>query len=204
MKRLWKRARPGLLSVLLCVPLAAATRVSAVAPVLYHSPNDDGVSGGVPATLPAAPGVTLHLYLGVGTTASSGDPCFQGDGDELCGHRLRLTGTGLEFQSFTPADPDLVFKLGPDELQVTGGDYQSGELGPTKLGDLVFDGLAVGGGVDLVLGEFVTTQLTKETAAVPTTIVQLPEPSGALPLGLGGGLLLLLYGRSSHPDRRLR
>jgi hypothetical protein len=174
----------------------------AVAPSVYHSPADDGVSAGIPATIPAAPGMTLHLYLDVGTTASSADPCFQGDGDELCGHRLHLTGTGLEFQEFTPADPDLVFKLTLDEFQVTGGDYQTGELGPTKLGDLVFDGLTVGGTVDLVLGEFVTTQLTKETATVPTTIVELPEPLSTPSLIAGALLLTVMHRRRRSPSDR--
>ena len=210
MNRLRKRVWPLVSLFMLSLPLLAATSASATPPVLYHSPGDDGVSGGVPAYVGVGAGVTLHLYLGVGATASTADPCFQGDGDELCGHRLRLTGSGVEFQTFTPADPDLIFKVDLDEFLLTGGDFQTGELGPTRLGDLVIDALSVGGSVDLTLGEFVTTQLAKETTATPTTIVTVPEPTGTLPLALGAGLLVLLHRHrierrpSLHADRSPR
>jgi hypothetical protein len=201
MARAVKRTLPvPMLMLLSSVSLLWTAPVWAVPPALYHSPGDDGVSGGVPATVAAGTGVSLHLYLGVGTTASTADPCFQGDGDELCGHRLRLTGTGLEFQTFSPADPDLVFKVGPDEFLVTGGDFETGELGPTKLGDLVLDAYSTDGTVDLVLGEFVTTQLAKETTT-PVTIVQLPEPGALLSLALGAGLLSALNCRRGNRPR---
>jgi len=170
---------------LFAVPVAAAP------PPLYHSPNDDGVSGGIPATVPPGQAVTLHLYLGVGTTASTQDACDQGDGEELCGHRATLEGTGVNLQSFTPADPDILFNLTANRIDLIGGDFQVGDLGPTKLGDLVIDG-PEGGTLDLTLGEFVTTQLAKEKATVPTTIVALPEPAGPVPLAVGFALLLAL------------
>ncbi len=176
----------------LCLALLLAPPAGAAPPAVYHSPNDDGISGGMPAVVAPGTGVSLHLYLGVGSTPSTADPCRQGDGDELCGHRVQLTGSDVAFQSFTPADPDLVFNLGSGALWVTGGAFQTGELGPTKLGDLVVDALAGDGSVDLALGEFVNTQLVKETATTPVTIVQLPEPGTVAGLAACATLLLLL------------
>ncbi len=124
----------------------------AAAPDLFHSPNDDGASVGIPAIVPSGQSVTLHLYLGVGATASSADPCFMGDGDELCGYRLRLTGSGVNLQSFTPSDPDTLFNQGGSQIELIGSSFQVGQLGPTKLGDLVIDGPAQGGTLDLVVG----------------------------------------------------
>ena len=112
-------------------------------PGLYHSPNDDGVSGGVPGFVPAGQTVTLHLYLDVGSVASTADACYQGDGDELCGYLIRLSASGLNLQSFTPADPDILFNLASPQIDLSGGDFEFGELGPTKLGDLVIDGRPV-------------------------------------------------------------
>ena len=209
---LWReRYRLALLLPLLLVHLLLTAPVSAAPPALYHSPGDDGVSGGVPAFVDAGSGVTLYLYLDVGAAASTADPCFQGDGDELCGHRLRLTTTDIEIQSFTTTDPDLVVNLSVGQLDLTGGDFQVGELGPTKLGNLVINAPTPGGTLDLVLGEFVTTQLVKESATTPETIVQVPEPGGTLALAVGVGLLAALHhGRSNgrqprrHPDRSPR
>ncbi len=187
---------------LVAVPLIAvvlAFPATATPPALYHSPNDDGVSGGVPAFVPEGQTVTLHLYLGVGSVASTADPCFQGDGDELCGYQLRLTGSGVNLQSFTGADPDILSNLVSPQIDLTGGDFEFGELGPTKLGDLVIDGPAPGGTLDLEVGDFVTTLLAKEQATTPTTIVQVPEPGGPLLLALGCALLAALRRLSRRP-----
>jgi hypothetical protein len=173
----------------------------AAPPPLYHSPGDDGVSGGVPAFVPAGQTVTLHLYLGVGALASAADPCHQGDGDELCGYRLRLTGSGVALQGFTPADPDILWNLAVDQLDLTGGDFQTGDLGPTKLGDLVIQGPGPAGTLDLVVGEFVSTQLVKEQPLSPATIVQLPEPEGSVVLLLGAALLARLRARRERRTR---
>jgi hypothetical protein len=183
--------------LLLGAPAAAAP------PDLYHSPADDGASGGLPAPVPADVPVTLHLYLGVGATASTALPCQAGDGDEICGYQLRIQGSGAALQSFVPADPDLLFRLAPAELELIGGEYQTGELGPTKLGDLVVQG-PVGATLDLVAGDFVTAALTKESAPAPTTLVQLPEPATAAALACGCALLVALARRGErHPQRAL-
>jgi hypothetical protein len=185
----------------LVLDVAAA---SAATPPLYHSPNDDGVSEGVPVSLPAGGSQTLHLYLGIGTTASTSDPCLAGDGGEICGYRLRIGATGVGFQTFTPADPDTIFNLVSDQLDLTGGNFQTGDLGATKIGDLVIDAPAPGGEVQHVLGNFVTTQLTKETLDEPATIVVVPEPGGVLSLAVGSSLLLALgreRSRSTRPGR---
>lgn len=89
--------------LVLSVALSNFAAVAAAAPPgLYHSPDDDGVS----AVVPAAQSVTLHLYLDVGSVSSTADACHEGDGDELCGPQIDLTG----------------------------GDFVFGELGPTKTG----------------------------------------------------------------------
>lgn len=175
--------------------LLSATPSSAAPPPLYHSPADDGASGGTPFVIPAGQPVTLHLYLGVGASASTADPCHQGDGDEVCGYRLRLVGSGIDLQSFTPAEPDLLYNLSSGQLDLTGGDFQTGELGPTKLGDLLIEGPSEGGTLDLALGQFVSTQLTREDSIVPQTLVLLPEPGTAMGLAAGAALLLLLRRR---------
>ena len=63
-----------------------------------------------------APGSTLSLpvgassvavFISAGSTASSsGTPCIDGNGDELCGWSVRLEGTGgVALTGFTPGDP---------------------------------------------------------------------------------------------------
>jgi hypothetical protein len=183
------RVRQGLLRTVLLILASGAAPASALPPDVYHSPNDDGVSGGIPATVPPGQPVTLHLYLGVGPVVSTALPCQEGDGDEVCGYLVRLAGSGVALQSFTPADPDIVFNLASPQIDLTGGDFQQGELGPTKLGDLVIDGPAPGGTLDLVVGDFVTTTLAKEQSPTPTTIVTLPEPGMTVSLLLGVALL---------------
>lgn len=180
----------------------AAPAAFAAPPALYHSPGDDGVSGGIPASVPAGSPATLHLYLDIGSTPSAADPCWQGDGDEICGYRLRLNGSGLDLQAFAPANADLLFNLGPGQLDLIGGDFQSGNLGPTKLGDLVIQGPVPGGSLDLVAGDFVDAQLGKRPAAVPQAIVSVPEPIFGLQLAAGGLLLGALARRRTGSGSR--
>jgi hypothetical protein len=188
-RKLLKRCRRSGVGGVAIAMLAAPA--AAVPPPLYHSPADDGVSGGIPATVAAGAPVALHLYLGVGATVSTSDPCFQGDGDELCGYLLRLIGSGVALVSFTPADADTLYNLASGQIDITGGDFQTGDVGPIKVGDLTISG-PEGATLDLEVGDFVTTALTKEQAATPVAIVQLPEPGGALPVSLSLALLAAL------------
>jgi hypothetical protein len=170
------------------------------AQTLYHSPADDGVSGGLPATVPSGGSVTLHLYLGAGSLASTADPCWQGDGDETCGYRMQLLGSGITLQSFTPVPASLLYNLAGNQLDFIGGEYEFGNLGATKLGDLVIDAPAPGGTLDLTFGETVTTQLQNQLAPAPITLVQVPEPGVGLGL-LAGSLALLGEGRLRRHSR---
>lgn len=169
--------------------LVFASSAAGSPPVLYHSPLDDGANGGVPATIPAATPATLHLYLDGGSNPSTADACLAGDGDELCGYLLRLTGSGMNLELFTPADPDILFNLSGNQLDLTGGDFEFGELGPTKLGDLAIADAVPGGSLDLQIGDVVSAALAKETLETPTAIVEVPEPGGTLPLLVGWALL---------------
>ena len=82
-------------------------------------------------------------------------------------------------------------------LAVTGGDFQVGDLGPTKLGDRVVNGTASDGEVRLEQGEFATAALTKETVPLPRLIAYLPEPSAGPAFAAGFALLTrLARGRS--------
>lgn len=193
----WTRCALG--STVLLVGTAGT--VAATPPSLYHSPSDDGVSGGIPASVPFGESVTVHLYLGIGSNPSTGDPCHQGDGDEFCGFRLGLVGSGVNLQSFTPAEADTLYSLTPGRIDLTGGNFQAGDLGPTKLGDLVIDGPAAGGTLDLVVGQYVDTRLTKVEAGPSQTIVALPEPNAPLALAFGVALLLALRRLSSDRGR---
>ena len=188
------------------IPVAAyVVMLGIVSPALahgvYHSPNDDGASVGIPASVaPGAP-ATLHLYLDPGSLPSNGDPCFQGDGDEICGYRIRMVGSGMTLQAFSPADPDALYNLSGTQVDVTGGDFQEGELGPFKLGDLVVQG-ALGGHLDLTISESVTSQLALERESEPTTIVQLPEPN--VLSGFAFGWITLFALRIPRRDRGAR
>ena len=166
--------------------------ILAAPPALYHSPGDDGQSGGSPALVPPSGAVALHLYLGVGSVPSASDPCLSGTGDELCGHRVRLAATNLPLVAFAPADPDTLFHLAATQLDLTGGDVETGELGPTKLGDLTVDASAVGATLTLVDGEFVTSALGKEEVLAPAPVIEVPEPRGSWLLGAGYAMVLAL------------
>ncbi|MEM9176428.1 MAG: FG-GAP-like repeat-containing protein [Myxococcota bacterium] len=177
--------------------LSIAATASAAPPLLYHSPADDGAFGTVPAQVPFGQPVTLHLYLDPGTVSSAAQPCLGGEGHEVCGFLVKLLGAGMALESFTPADADTLFNLSSPDLAFTGGDFVDGDLGPTKLGDLVIEGPSAGGTLSLVSGGVVTADLTKATLP-PRTIVALPEPRGPLLVALGATLLFACARR----DRR--
>ena len=182
--------------------LALAPSVLADPPAVYHSRFDDGSFSGAPASIPSGAPFTLHLYLGVGTTPSTADPCFRGDGDELCGHRLRFEASGAVLEEFVPADPDLLFELKPEEIRLTGGDFEDGDLGATKIGDLVLEAPSEGGSLMLVAGEFVTSRLTTERIEEPVPVVYVPEP-GVVP-GLVSCLAFLGLLHRARRSRQMR
>ena len=91
---------PRIARLVLSLGLAIATSAT-VEPVVFHSPNDDALPGAPGLVL--APGAhTLHLYIETGATASTADPCSQGDGAELCGWQLEIETSGAaELDGFT-------------------------------------------------------------------------------------------------------
>lgn len=156
--------------------LAIATSAAA-APGVFHSPDDDGLPGvQTPSLTPGAH--TLHLYIEGGATESSADPCFEGDGSELCGWLLEVGVSGeVVLDSFAPSG-DAAVSLAPSRLRVVGGDAAQGSLGPVKIGDLSVhaDGA---GAVSLTSGKSLDTTLALQPLD-PATLVSVPEPDAAM------------------------
>lgn len=177
-----------------------ALPASAAPPVVYHSPNDDGVNPGGPVQVPSLVQTTIHLYIDGGSTASPSDPCFQGTGDEVCAWNLTLAGqSGLSLVSFTPSGA-VVSNLSGGVLRANRLDPLTGALGPVKVGDLVVEG-SEGGTLDLSAGESIDAALTSQVLP-SVTVVTLPEPGADL-LGSAGLVALLLLSRG-RARRRVR
>jgi hypothetical protein len=177
-------------------PLARA----GTAPVVYHSPNDDGLrfGEGTPMTTPS-PSFVLHLYMDEddGTaTASTLDACGMGDGDERCGWDLTIETSGaVDFVAFTEAG-DVVAGLSTGSLPrllFNGGVPSTGELGVVKLGDLEISSTGVGT-VLLNRGTVVTADQNK-VSLILTDIITVPEPGVAISLVAGAAMLRLLRTR---------
>jgi len=136
-----------------------ALPASAAPPVVYHSPNDDGVNPGGPVQVPSLVQTTIHLYIDGGSTASPSDPCFQGTGDEVCAWNLTLAGqSGLSLVSFTPSGA-VVSNLSGGVLRANRLDPLTGALGPVKVGDLVVEGFGdLGGRLGAALRERVAAK----------------------------------------------
>jgi hypothetical protein len=182
---------------LLAALILAAAPAAASPPSVYHSAGDDGVDPGGSVSV-AAP-ATVHLYLDGGAIASSGAACAPGgDGDEVCGWKLHLEGqNGLDLVSFTPTG-DVVFGLDGNTLHSTGGNPSTGTLGPSKIGDLVVDGIE--GGELALLASYSVGAGQTLGALAPATVVVIPEPGG--PVMLVSGLVLLRALRRRSSSRR--
>jgi hypothetical protein len=98
---------------------------------VYFSPNDDGFSGSNP--IPDSGLQSVYLYIDGGPTPSAGgSACYEGEGDELCGYDVELTGlNGLTFSAFN-ADPgaNLLVNLGASSLRINGLDTIAPTPGP--------------------------------------------------------------------------
>jgi Carboxypeptidase regulatory-like domain/Dockerin type I domain len=157
-------------------------------PVVYHSPNDDGVP--LTAPLDVLPGSSniLYLYIDGGNNGSPEIRCATGTGDETCFWNVVLRGAAsVTIADFTP-NAGIVHYLDPSgvTIGINGGDPWRGDLGPRRIGELVIDGGAYGGALELVSGESVNSGLGVD-ALVPVNIV--PEPATGLSLSFGGLLL---------------
>ncbi len=199
MSRSLRRLRAGSSNAARCttIVLAAAIlagRAFAAPPTIFHSPNDDGISGGSPAVIEPGTSQVVHLYLQGGVNATSiGEACNDGNGEEVCGFDLLLEAqSGVSFSSFVP-DVDTVWALDPSSFRFNGGDFASGTLGPVKLGDLVVDA-QLGGSIDLATGQTADSALGL-VDLTPSTLVIVPEPSRHLLLSAGMTALLALYRR---------
>jgi hypothetical protein len=173
---------------LLPLLMMVAAAPSLAATVVYHSPNDDGLSG--PMQIPEGGVQSVYLYIDGGAAASSGgSACNDGTGDEVCGFDLEVTGAaGLTLSSFTPdGGANLLVNFSGASMRVNGLDTQSPTPGPHRLGELQVNAVS-GGAVDLLTGEVVGADLGSEVLS-PTTLVTVPEP-GQLLLLVSGGLLL--------------
>jgi len=180
----------AVLRALLVLTLWLAPWSAFAAPVVYHSPADDGApgTGSIPAGAPA----TLHLYVDPGSVASTSFPCERGDGDELCGYVLTLRAEGGLALGGVAVPGDGAAHVAGDELRIVGGD-PVGALGPIELGDVEVSG-PDGARLVVAAGDFVDSALERRAFA-PANVVHVPEPVGALTLLAGSGLLALLRRR---------
>lgn len=176
---LGRRATAALLTASL---LLAASAARAAAPVLYHSPADDGLTPPTPPIEPAVPQVTLFLYLEAGTTpTATGSVCDDGDGDELCAWEWALHAHGdASIAGFVP-DParDVVVRTQGTQIAAVGGDAIAGELGPIRLGALDLDVASNAWSVTLTRGSVVDAGFALAALPAGQTIAA-PEPSGGL------------------------
>ena len=164
---------------------------------VYHSPNDDGLPGS--AEIPAGGMQPVYLYIDGGAVASEvGSACNDGQGDEVCGYDLELTGLdGLTFLFFTAdVDADLLVNSSGSSMKLNGLDTQSPAPGPQRIGELLVIA-AVGSELELTSGEVVGADLGSDNLST-TTLVTVPEPSQLLLLASGIGLLVLLARRRAR------
>ena len=167
-------------SLAVMVFLAPMTAMAQV--TVFHSPNDDGTA---PAEIvEVAPGAhTLHIYLQTGSTPSTVDPCNAGDGDEICQWLVHVNAQGpITFPAFTPVG-DVRYRLDPSELSATGGDFDLGQLGVFKLGDLAIDAQDAGT-VTLAYGEVASADLSR-VFVESGDLIMLPEPNTTIGLVAG-------------------
>jgi hypothetical protein len=185
-----------------------AGQAIAAAPIVYHSPLDDGAAPGSAILLPPGGVQTLFLYGDGGPAAStSGVVCEDGSGDEICSWDLLVEAReGTTLVAFRP-EGDLHFSLTASALRFNGGSHQLGSLGATKLGELDID-TSADGRVDLTGGQAVGAGLQLHDLHSERLII-VPEPSGWGMLAAGMGFLAVLYRvrtrkyRSSSAVRRV-
>ena len=175
--------------VLAAVLVSSLVGSPALASQIFHSPNDDGLPGA--PQVPTGGVQSVFLYIdGGAVTTTTGDACHDGDGDEVCGFDLELTGlSGLTFSVFNAdAGTDLLVNFAAGSVRINGLDSVSPPTGPIRIGELVVNAVA-SGTVELTSGEVIGADLGSEV--LPTqTLVSVPEPSQLLMLAGGLGLLL--------------
>jgi hypothetical protein len=171
------------LAVVLVAPVAAATQV-------FHSPGDDGAPAAGEPTIDEGGIRSVFLYVDGGAASSSlGTPCDDGEGDEVCGYSITLTGLGgLTISAFNAdSGADLLVNQSAGTIVINGLDPVAPVAGPVRIGELQVNAVS-GGAVELSSGEVVGADLGSEVLA-SGTIVSVPEPSGLLALASGSALL---------------
>ena len=160
---------------------------------VYHSPNDDGLPGST--QIPSGGVQSVYLYIDGGPSASAGNACDEGQGDEVCGYDFEVTGlNGLTLSAFNAdVGANLLVNFSVASMKVNGLDSQSPMPGPHRIGELLVNA-AVGGEVELTSGEVIGADLGSEILST-TTLVTVPEPGPLLLLGSGIGLLAVLARR---------
>jgi hypothetical protein len=174
----------GLLPV--AAPASAVTQV-------YHSPGDDGVPAPGEASVPEGGVQSVYLYIDGGAAVSgAGTACDTGQGDEICGYELVLTGLGgLTLSAFNPdAAADVVLNLGAGSVLINGLDSEAPTPGPKRIGELQVNAVA-DGELELTSGETVGANLSEESIPT-TTVVTVPEPGHFVLLGSGLAMLAAL------------
>jgi hypothetical protein len=162
---------------------------------VYYSPNDDGQPAGGAPTIPAGGTQDVALYLDGGAASSApSSACHDGDGDEVCGFVVTLTGlAGLTISSFTPdGGADLVVDQSAGQIVINGLDPVSPTPGPQRIGSLAVNA-ATGGSLELTSGEVIGADLGSEVLA-QQTVVSVPEPA-ALAMWVAGTSLLVAIAR---------
>jgi hypothetical protein len=169
---------------------------SAQATQVFHSPADNGAPAAGSPTIAEGGVQSVFLYVDGGALASAGGTvCDTGQGDEVCGFSLTLTGLGgLTLNSFSPdGAADLVVNQSTGQIVINGLDPVAPTPGPNRVGEL-FVNAATGGSVEMTGAEVIGADLQSEI--VPTsTLVTVPEPSAALGWASGLALLGALRGR---------
>jgi hypothetical protein len=170
--------------------------------IVYHSPNDNGVNPGSTGELLIGPGESLFLYLDTGSaTTQIGIACSDGDGRETCGYEAVIDALGQSFfVDFIP-EPGVVYQLLPKQVQINGLFALNPAVGAVRIGELKVASSDLQGAVMLMGGEVVLAALQVEPIS-QSTIAEVPEPSGWLPVALGAVLLVGLVHRGRRAPSR--
>ncbi len=179
--------------LLTCVCLAWVAGPALAVTSVYHSPNDDGLPGST--QIPSGGVQSVYLYIDGGPSASAGNACNEGQGDEVCGYDLEVTGlSGLTLSSFNAdAGANLLVNFSATSMKLNGLDTQSPTPGPHRIGELLVNAI-LDGEVELTTGEVIGADLSSEILST-ATLVTVPEPGHLLLLGSGLGLLAVLAPR---------
>jgi hypothetical protein len=161
----------------------------AAPPLVYHSPGDDGA---LAPPFEIVSGLqTLFLYIDAGPIESvTGAPCFDGDGDEICGFDVALvTENGTLIQSFSPS-PNIVFaQPTTTQLRMNGLNLTpAGPPAPIRLGTLVIE--TSGSSIGRV--RIVTPSAVVDAGLSPESIEPVTIPEVGLGSGIAGGVMLLI------------